>query len=156
MAYPLAVPPTFHALFERGCETGQPLAALVNEVLTQQYGQPADIALVTMGTNNSAWNYTPTGTVDEITLVRNFLAPSEVRISPPLPRQYPPPTDWPDQVRAVELEQGLITGPDWFLHPPSLIPGEGFHQDDAGWIMFAAGWYGSLCPTPALDPPVIP
>jgi hypothetical protein len=137
----------FNPALDVACARKVPVGMVLNEVIAKRHGRRPDLFLLTMGTNDSTLpGVTPELTVDNIEALVNLLTPVRVLVSPPLPRTFPPPPDWPDRVRAVELARGLVTGPDFHRYPLPLY--EGFHETDGGYAAFAGYWFDALCPTP--------
>ena len=150
-------------VLEYACGHDIPLARSVLPTAAARGDTIVGLLVNAQGTNDAhaPQKNTPESTVARIASWRTLMAPIPVWISPPFDRHDAPDAmtvrttklspgalrSFVRRVRQLELEQGLINGPDWgvLMRRPRFQP-DGFHLTDGAYAAAAPYWLDVLCP----------
>jgi hypothetical protein len=150
-------------VLEYACSHNVPLARALLPAAAARGDRIVGLLVNAQGTNDAhaPRKETPESTVARIAGWRTIMAPIPVWISPPFERRDAPDSttvrmtklspgslrSFVRRIRQLELEQGLITGPDWgvLMRKPRFQP-DGFHLTDGSYAAAAPYWLDVLCP----------
>jgi hypothetical protein len=150
-------------VLEYACSHNIPLSQAVLPAAAARGDTIVGLLVNAQGTNDAhvPKKETPESTVARIASWRTVMAPIPVWISPPFERRDAPDSvtvqlsklspgslrSFVRRVRQLELEQGLITGPDWgLLMRRPRFQADGFHLTDGAYAAAAPYWLDVLCP----------